>query len=127
MEPDTEHTLSYPPNAAFQRLVDIFPIVAGRNGADPFVGRRVAEMFRLLQLEDVQVVANAGSLPPGDSRRTLKPDLVRSMRPHVVEMGLATEAELATLDREAREHLADPDTIVVYGLFFGVSGRKPQP
>ena len=36
--------------------------------------------------------------PPGNSRRTIRLDLVRAMRPQVLEMGLATATELDELD-----------------------------
>jgi hypothetical protein len=47
------------------------------------------------------------------------------MRSQVLEMRLADERELDQLDSRAREHLADPDTVVMPGLMFLVSGRKP--
>ena len=63
--------------------------------------------------------------PPGNSRRTIRLDLVRSMRAQVLEMGLAGEAELDELDAAARAHLADPRTVVVSALSFLAWGRKP--
>jgi hypothetical protein len=64
--------------------------------------------------------------PPGNSRRTLRLDLVRSMRPQVLEMGLASGAELDELDAAARAHLDDPHTIAITGLLFLTWGRKPD-
>ena len=46
--------------------------------------------------------------PAGHSRRTLLPDLVRSLRPVILELGLSDERELAEVDRAVRAHLADP-------------------
>jgi hypothetical protein len=43
-------------------------------------------------------------------------DLVRSMRPQVLEVGLATDTEPDELDGAARAHLDDPDTVVLSGL-----------
>ena len=63
--------------------------------------------------------------PPGHSRRTVRLDLVRSMRSRVLEMGLASAAELDELDAAARAHLQDPHTVVIYGLLFLTWGRKP--
>jgi hypothetical protein len=56
--------------------------------------------------------------PPVQSR-------LRSMRPFVLEMGLASEAELEELDAAARARLEDPRTVAVSGLFYLVWGRKP--
>ena len=53
--------------------------------------------------------------PRGSSRRTIRLDLVQSMRSQVLEMGLATDTELDELDTAARAHLDDPDTVVMAG------------
>jgi hypothetical protein len=47
------------------------------------------------------------------------------MRQQVLEMELASAAELDELDTAARAHLDDPDTVVIYGLLFLTWGRKP--
>jgi SAM-dependent methyltransferase len=125
MEPDTEYAMCYPPHPAFTRLREIFPVVFSRNGADPHMGRRVPELFRQAGLADVRVEARVQLYPPGHTRRTNTPDLVRSLRGFVLEMGLATEAELDELDAAARVHLQDPRTVAISGLFYLVWGRKP--
>jgi SAM-dependent methyltransferase len=124
-EPDTEHALCYPPHPAFDRICEIFPVVFSRNGADPAIGRRVSELFRDAGLADVEVESRAQMYPPGNSRRTVRLDLVRAMRPQIVEMGLASVEELDELDAAARPHLEDPRTVVMSGLLFLVWGRKP--
>jgi hypothetical protein len=45
-------------------------------------------------------------------------DLVRSLRPLIVELGLADERELTEVDQAVRAHLADPRTLVVPHLWF---------
>jgi ubiquinone/menaquinone biosynthesis C-methylase UbiE len=54
-EPDCEPSICYPPNPAYQRLLEIFPQVFTRNGADWRIGRRLAELYRSAGLADVQV------------------------------------------------------------------------
>jgi SAM-dependent methyltransferase len=125
VEPDTEYALCYPPHPAFTRIGEIFLVVFRRNGADNAIGRRVPELFRQAGLHDVGAEVRAQMYPPGSTRRTLRADLVRSMRAQVLEMGLATEAELDELDAAARAHLEDPRTIAVFGHLFLVWGRKP--
>ena len=125
MEPDTEYGRCYPPHPAYGRLCEIFTVVFRRNGADPWIGRRVPELLRRAGLEDVQVEARVQMYPPGNSRRTIRPDLVRAMRPQVLEMGLASAAELDELDTAARSHLQDPRTIVISGLLFLTWVGKP--
>jgi SAM-dependent methyltransferase len=126
MEPDTEYVRCYPPHPAFDRLCEIFTVVFRRNGADPWIGRRVAHLFRQAGLDEVQAEARVQMYPLGNSRRTIRLDLVRSMRPQVLEMGLASAAELDALDAAARAHLDDPHTVVIYGLLFLTWGRKPD-
>jgi hypothetical protein len=43
----------------------------------------------------------------------------------IVEQGIAEEAELDELDHAAREHLADPDTLVMPFMYVMAWGRKP--
>ena len=126
MEPDTEHGRCHPPHPAFDRLCDIFTVAFRRNGADPWIGRRVPELFRQAGLDDVQAEARVQMYLPGNSRRTIRPDLVRAMRPQVLDMGLASAAELDELDAAARAHLQDPHTVVISGLLFLTWGRKPD-
>jgi ubiquinone/menaquinone biosynthesis C-methylase UbiE len=126
MEPDTEYGRCYPPHPAYDRLCEIFTVVFRRNGADPWIGRRVPELLRQAGLGDVQVEASVQMYPPGNSRRTIRPDLVRSMRPQALEMGVASVAELDELDAAARAHLQDPHTVVIAGLLFLTWGRNPD-
>ena len=123
-EPDTEHALCYPPQPAFDRICVIFHAAFSRNGADPAIGRRVSELFRQAGLTDIGVECRTGMYPPGNSRRTVRLDLVRSMRPQILQLGLADEKELDALDAAARAHIDDPRTVVMSGLLFLVWGRK---
>jgi ubiquinone/menaquinone biosynthesis C-methylase UbiE len=125
-EPDCESTVCYPTHPAYQRLVDMFAPVFTRNGADWRIGRRVAELYRAAGLVDVQVEARADVYPHGHTRRTIRVDLIRTMRPHVLELGLATEAEIDELFAAALAHLDNPDTVVMPHMSFLVSGRKPD-
>lgn len=61
-----------------------------------------------------------------DSRRMVGPDLVRSIHPVIVSLGLADQEELDALDRAVRSHLDDPRTLVMPHLSFIAWGRKPQ-
>jgi hypothetical protein len=126
LEPDTELAMCYPPHPAFDRLGEIFTVAFSRNGADPHIGRRMAELYRQAGLKDVAVEARAGVYPAGHSRRTIRADLVRSMRPQILDMGLVDERELDELDTAAREHFENPDTLVMPHLYFLAWGRKPD-
>ncbi len=126
VEPDTQFMLCHPTNAAYDRISTFFPPVFSRNGADPWIGRRVPELLRQAGLEDIGVQVTAQAYPAGHTRRTIRLDLLRSIRPQVVEMGLASPEELDELDAEARAYLDDPATVAVHGLLFLTCGRKPD-
>jgi ubiquinone/menaquinone biosynthesis C-methylase UbiE len=125
LEPDTEAAICYPPHPAFERLCEIFAIAFSRNGADPHFGRRMAELYRQAGLTDVTVEVRAGVYPAGHSRRTIRADLARSIRPQIIAMGLADEQELDELDTAVRKHFEDPDVLVMPHLNFLAWGRKP--
>ncbi len=125
-EPDVEHALCYPPLPAWDRLWEIFRAAFTRAGADLHIGRRLAEMYRQAGLVDIQVQVHAGTYPVGHSRRSIIPDLVRSLHPVIRERGLASAAELAEVDGAVRRHLADPGTLMMPHLMVAVWGRKPR-
>ena len=125
LEVDGEHSLCYPAHPAWDRLCEIFLTAFSRSGADPRLGRRLPELFRQAGLTDVGAECVAPLHPAGHSRRTIRLDLVRGLRPVIVKQGIASEAELDELDHAVREHLADPDTLVMPFVYFLVWGRKP--
>jgi ubiquinone/menaquinone biosynthesis C-methylase UbiE len=124
LEPDVELSVCYPSHPAYERLGAMFPVVFSRNGADWRMGRRVAELYRAAGLVDVQVEARAEVYPKGHSRRTIRVDLLRSMRPFIVQLGLATDAGLDRLFGDALAHLDDPNVVLMPTVTFLVSGRK---
>jgi hypothetical protein len=77
-------------------------------------------------LTEIGIEARAGVYRAADSRRMVVPDLVRSMHPVIVGLGLAGQAELDALDRAVRSHLDDPGTLVMPHLMFLAWGRKPS-
>lgn len=101
-EPDAGCSLCYPALLARDRMLDLFQASFGRSGADFRIGHRLTELLRDAGLEDVQLTVHAGSYPAGHSRRTLMPDLVRSLHPAILELGLSDERELADLDTAVR-------------------------
>ncbi len=125
LEPDAEYSLCYPAHPAWTRVGEIFHAAFGRNGADLCIGAADRSAVWRGGAGDMGV-NRCGSVSGSDSRRTIRPDLVRSMRPMILDMGLAGERELDELDRAVREHLDDPRTLVLPHLTFLVWGRKPD-
>jgi SAM-dependent methyltransferase len=126
VEPDCETGIFYPPHPAFERLAEIFTVVFSRNGADPLIGRRLGELYRHAGLQEVSLEARAGVYPHGHSRRTIRPDLIRTLRPQILALRIANEQELDELDAAARQHLNNPDVVAMPSLNFLACGRKPM-
>ena len=124
-EADAEFSICYPPLPEWDRLLALFRASFPRAGADLRLGRRLPELFREAGLTDVGATVYAGSYPAGHSRRTVIPDLVRSLHPVILGLGLAGERELADVDAAVRAHLADPRTLVMPHLLVTAWGRKP--
>jgi SAM-dependent methyltransferase len=124
-EPDVSVAVQHPSHPALERLYDLFMAAFQEQGADLRIGRRLTAFLRGAGLVDVGVEARADVYPLGHTRRTVVPDLVRSLRPKIVERGFASQCELERLDREARQHLADTDVLVLPNLFFVAWGRTP--
>ena len=68
-------------------------------------------LYRQAGLREATVQVRAGVYPAGHSRRIIGADLVRSMRPQIIELGLADEQELDELDAEVRKHFEDPEVL----------------
>ena len=103
LEPDNILCTCYPPHPAWDRLVQIF---MQANEAD---------------------CADADIYPAGHSRRAVRLDLVDSMRPKIIALGLASESELDDAAAAVRQHLDDPDTLVLPHLLFLAWGTRPRP
>jgi ubiquinone/menaquinone biosynthesis C-methylase UbiE len=125
LEPDVGGSVCYPPHPAWDRLTQIFLSAQQVDGADTFIGRRLPELFRRAGLVDIGVEAKADIYPAGNSRRTIRADLVRSMRPKILAAGIASEHELDEVDQAVRRHLSDPDTLMLPHLLVLAWGRKP--
>ena len=124
MEPDVRNTICYPPIPAWDRMQELFEQSYVADGADPLMGRRLSGLLWDAGLVDIDVEPIADSYPLGHSRRAVRADLLRSMRPKIVQRGMAKERELLEIDREVREHLDNPRTLLAQ-FFFMAWGRKP--
>lgn len=118
--------LCYPTIPAWYGLGEIFRASFSKSGADLEIGRRLTELLRAARLGDIQVVAHTPLYLPDHSRRTIRADLVRGLWPTILRLGLADEQQLADLDTAMREHLADPQTLVMSHILFVAWGRKPR-
>ena len=125
-EADGAMSVCYPPDPVWDRFSDILRAAYRSDGADLSIGRKLSHLLRQAGLVDVGTEARVDVYPAGHPRRTLLADLVANMRAKIIERGIADAGELEALDRQVRQHLADPDTMAVPCLYFLAWGRKPD-
>jgi SAM-dependent methyltransferase len=125
LEPDAGTSVCYPPHPSWDRMDRIWADVSRAYGTDAQIGRRLPELFRQAGLASIGTEVRADIYPHGHSRRTVRPDLLRSMRAQILAKGIADERELDEVDRAVRQHLNDPDTLVMPNLLFLAWGRVP--
>jgi SAM-dependent methyltransferase len=113
-----------PPLPAWNRLVDLMVSYSRINGNDLFIGRRVPRMLREAGLVDVRINPLIHVPPPGHGRRMLLLELVENLRERVLSQKLIEEGELDESMAVLRRHLEDPNTVVVFSLYFQAWARK---
>jgi SAM-dependent methyltransferase len=123
-EADGGAMICQPPHPAYTRLTDTFKAVYRHDGADILIGRRLHQLLDAAGVVDIGVEARADVPPPGHPRRTVILDILQAMRTKIIDQGLLNAREIDRLDRGAREHLADPHTMIMPHLSFMAWGRK---
>ena len=114
-----------PPLAAWTTLVDLLTSYSERNGIDPFIGRKLPRLLRDAGLIEVRVNPIIHVYPPGHGRRSILLDFAENLTERILAQKLVGERELSDMKATLRQHLANPDTLVVSHLFFQAWGRKP--
>jgi len=114
-----------PPLEAWTTLVDLLTSYSERNGIDPFIGRKLPRLLRDAGLIEVRVNPIIHVYPPGHGRRSILLDFAENLTDRILAQKLVGERELSDMKATLRQHLANPDTLVVSHLFFQAWGRKP--
>jgi SAM-dependent methyltransferase len=125
LEPDASLRACYPPHPAWQELTALLAEAYRAYGAEPDIGRRLPSLLRGAGVVDVGAEARADVCRVGHPQRTVMLDIVQNMRARILDVQLVSERELDELDRAAREHLEDPDTLIVPVTYFMAWGRRP--
>jgi SAM-dependent methyltransferase len=124
-EADALSEVCDPPLDAWTQLRSLLNRYASLNGIDLFVGRRLPRLLRDAGLADVKLRPIVHIDEPGHPRRSLLADFVDNLRERVIANGLIAREELDRLRAEVRQHVEDPDTLVVSHLFIQAWGRRP--
>jgi ubiquinone/menaquinone biosynthesis C-methylase UbiE len=125
-EADWGAFLCDPPSPAWDRLLQVFEAYSRNNGIDLFVGRKTHQMFRAAGLTDIQANPVIHAYPPGHNRRNILCDFLENVKDRILAESLLTESEFREGLLQLKQHLDDPDTLVISHLFVQVWGRKPK-
>jgi ubiquinone/menaquinone biosynthesis C-methylase UbiE len=124
-EADLISLLCDPPSPAWTSLFELLTTYSQKNGIDLFIGRKVPRLLRNAGLREIRVNPIIYVYPPGYGRRNILLDFAENLSERVLAQNLISERELTDIKAALRQHLANPDTLVVSGLAFQVWGQKP--
>lgn len=113
----------YPPNAAFQRYVELYQAVVRAKGADPTIGARLMSMALDAGLTDVKVELVVPIFRNGEGKRVGQVT-VEHIREAVLSAGLATSTEVDTIIADLDAFADDEQTLMSIAPTFQVWGRK---
>jgi hypothetical protein len=113
----------YPPNAAFQRYVELYQTVVRAKGADPTIGARLMSMALDAGLTDVKVELVVPIFRNGEGKRVGQVT-VEHIREAVLSAGLATSTEVDTIIADLDAFADDEQTLMSIAPTFQVWGRK---
>jgi ubiquinone/menaquinone biosynthesis C-methylase UbiE len=113
----------YPPNAAFERYVELYQAVVRAKGADPAIGPRLLGMALGAGLTDVRVELVVPVFHEGEGKRVAQVT-VEHIREAVLGAGLATSTEVDAIVAELEAFADDERTLMSIAPTFQVWGRK---
>ena len=125
-EVDWAAVICDPPNHAWTALIELFVKYTSGNGIDLFIGRKLPRLLRDAGLEDVRVNPIVHVHPPGDVRRHLLLDFAENLRERILAENLIAERKYADLEKALRRHIENPETLVMFGPYVQVWGRRPR-
>ena len=113
----------HPPNAAFDRYLELYGAVVRAKGADPAIGARLVGMTLDAGLSDVQVELVVPVFRDGEGKRVAQVTM-EHIREAVVGAGLASDAEVDTVVADLEAFADDERTQMSIAPTFQVWGRK---
>ncbi len=113
----------HPPNAAFDRYLELYGAVVRAKGADPAIGPRLLGMALDAGVVDVQVELVVPIFRDGEGKRVAQVT-VENIREAVVGAGLATGTEVDSVVAELEAFAEDERTLMSIAPTFQVWGRK---
>jgi len=113
----------YPDSAAFRRYHELYCAAVRRNGADPDIGQRLPWLLKEAQFTDIGVsIAQPVGLE--GEVKLITPLTMENIAETVVNLGLTSRDEVATVVRELYEFAASPNTLAGTPRIVQAWGRK---
>ncbi|MFN0092741.1 MAG: methyltransferase domain-containing protein [Acidimicrobiales bacterium] len=114
-----------PPHPAWDSLRGRLHELWRSRGFDPYIGRRLPGLLRAAGLVDVRAMAHTGLDGADQPYQRLILDFARRFTAPMVELGLASAAELAELIAELEAHLSRPGALAMRAMTVQAWGRAP--
>ena len=115
--------ICYPPNAAFDRYLELYQAVVRAKGADPAIGPRLMGMALDAGLSDVQVELVVPTFREGEGKRVAQVT-IEHIREALLGAELATSIEVDTIVADLQAFADDERTLMSIAPTFQVWGRK---
>jgi ubiquinone/menaquinone biosynthesis C-methylase UbiE len=115
--------ICYPPNAAFDRYVELYQAAARAKDADPAIGQRLVGMALEAGLLDVRVELVVPVFREGEGKRVAQATM-EHVREAVVGAGLASVAEVDSIVAGLEAFAEDDRTLMSLAPTFQVWGHK---
>jgi SAM-dependent methyltransferase len=113
----------HPPNATFDRYIELYGAVVRAKGADPAIGARLVGIALDAGLADVQVELVVPVFREGEGKRVAQVTM-EHIREAVVGAGIASDAEVDTVVADLKAFADDERTLMSIAPTFQVWGRK---
>ena len=115
--------ICYPPNAAFDRYLELYQAVVRAKGADPAIGPRLMGMALDAGLVNVHVELIVPTFREGEGKRVAQVTM-EHIREAVLGVELATSTEVDTVVADLKAFADDERTLMSIAPTFQVWGRK---
>ena len=117
--------LCYPEHPSWTILLDAYSDAFRASGGNGGTGRTLPSLLRSAGAQNIETKVHARFVEVGESRRTHHLGLLEVMHEKILALGRFSEIEFAEHERALRQHLADPDTLVIDHLLVQAWGSKP--
>jgi ubiquinone/menaquinone biosynthesis C-methylase UbiE len=115
---------SEPQRTVLDELQDVYGATVRANGGDPTIGPRLRSMLLAVELEDVTEHVVSNRMVSVEEKLFLA-QLMRNMRPAILEAGAATETELDAIAAATEDAARDQSTVFFQAKMYQVAGRRP--